>query len=483
MPIQVSLKRNVILNVFRTLLSIIFPLITFPYAARVLQPEGIGSVQFASGVISYFVMFAGLGIGVYGIREAAKKRDNRKDLTKISKELFLLNIIPTVIAYFLFAIALLFVPKLSAYRDLLMAYSATILFSVLGMEWLYSALEQYAYITLRQLIFQVISLVALFVFVKNRDDAIKYALISVFANVGSNICNLIHSRKYIDWNQSVSLEIRRHLKPVLILFGMRVAASLYVTLDTTLLGFLADDCQVGYYEAANKMTRIVVMLITSVIGVMLPRLSYFAEKKNMSAFIGLSEKSIRIMLMFALPMMVGLYVLSGNITLVISGVQFEPAIPIMRLLSFLVVIIPLSGFIGNQLFLPLGKEQFSLYAMLTGAATNLILSVPFIRFFGAWGAALASVIAETGIVIFYVVSAYKMHLFAFSLKPVLLYTVASVCMAIPVFLFNSIALPLFTKTICAVLLGMLVYTFLLFLVHDKMALDLYGQIKQKLSKQ
>ena len=92
MPIQVSLKRNVILNVFRTLLSIIFPLITFPYAARVLQPEGIGSVQFASGIISYFVMFAGLGIGVYGIREAAKKRDNRKDLTKISKELFLLNI-------------------------------------------------------------------------------------------------------------------------------------------------------------------------------------------------------------------------------------------------------------------------------------------------------------------------------------------------------------------------------------------------------
>ena len=154
-----SIKRNAFLNILRTLLSIIFPLITFPYATRVLQPEGIGKVQFSAGIISYFVMFAGLGIGTYGIRETAKKRDNRQELIKVTKELFVLNLIPTTIAYLLFGLALFVIPKFSSYRNLLIIYSSIILFTTIGIEWLYSGLEQYAYITIRQFIFQLFSLI------------------------------------------------------------------------------------------------------------------------------------------------------------------------------------------------------------------------------------------------------------------------------------------------------------------------------------
>ena len=84
-----SIKKNAVLNIIRTLLSIIFPLVTFPYVTRVLGPVGLGKTQFASNFISYFVMFAGLGIGTYGIREIAKKRDDKQELSKVFKEIFI----------------------------------------------------------------------------------------------------------------------------------------------------------------------------------------------------------------------------------------------------------------------------------------------------------------------------------------------------------------------------------------------------------
>lgn len=475
-----SIKRNAILNIIRTLFSIVFPLITFPYATRILLPDGIGKTQFASGIISYFVMVAGLGIGTYGIRETAKNRDDSQSLTKVTKELFVLSLIPTVIAYILFGIALFVVPKFYEYRTLLIIYSATILFATLGVEWLYSGLEQYKYITIRQFAFQIFSLVAVFLFVRQKEDTLKYAAISVLANVGANACNFVHSGKYIQWFLPVKLNITKHLKPVFVLFGTRIAASLYVALDTTLLGFLCGDAQVGYYEAANKMTRVVVGLITSVTAVLLPRLSYYIEKRENSAFHNLLEQSFDVLILFALPLTVGLFLLSENIILIISGVQFLPAVSTMCMLSPLVLIIPLSGFLGNQIFLPLGKERISLYAMLTGAVVNIVLSVVFIKRFGAFGAAFASVLAETSITVFYFIIACRQKLFSCKLKTFGHCVIATIIMAAAVYFVNKFELNLFIKTSLSTVCGIVVYAFVLAILRNPTYLDLYNQIRNKI---
>ena len=168
-----SLKKNVALNVTKTLFSLIFPLITFPYTSRILLPDGIGKVNFARAVIEYFVLIATLGISVYGIREAAKMRDDKVRLSKITKELFIINIVSTLFAYILLAFAMLCVPKLSSYRALLCVISATILFTALGLDWLYTAVEDFEYITKRYIFFNALSLVLLFVFVKEQKDYLK----------------------------------------------------------------------------------------------------------------------------------------------------------------------------------------------------------------------------------------------------------------------------------------------------------------------
>lgn len=476
-----SIRKNAVLNIIRTLLSIIFPLVTFPYVTRVLGPVGLGKTQFASNFISYFVMFAGLGIGTYGIREIAKKRDNKQELSKVAKEIFILNLIPTIISYFLLGITLFVVPKLNPYRNLLFVYSATILFSTIGIEWFYNGLEQYVYMTVRQLFFQILSFLSIFIFVRSNEDYLNYAILSVIANVGANVCNFIHSRKYVDWRVKGKLEISTHLKPVFILFGTRVAASLYVSLDTTLLGFITDDSQIGYYESANKISRVVVSLITSVTAVLLPRLSYYLKNNEKERFNELLRKSFYGMLMFALPIAAGLFLLSGEVTVLISGKSFIPAIPTMRVLSALILVIPLSGFMGNQLFIPMGKEKITLYAMLVGAFVNVSLSVWFIFLWGAFGAAFASLLAEFSIVVVYFVFAYKWKLFLFEYKELFQFFISVVLMATFIIVIQKFNFMNALVITLSVIFGAFIYGLQLFLFKNKTFMEFYKELKNRIT--
>ena len=222
-----SIKVNAFLNIIKTLMSVIFPLITFPYASRILLPEGIGKVQFALSIISYFSLLATLGITSYGVREGAKYRDSRGMLSIFAKEIFVINLCSTVFSYLLLIIAIMIVPKFFEYKSLLIVCSSSILFTALGMEWLYTAVEDFKYITIRSIIFQFLSLVLLFAFVHSEEDVLAYAAISVFSNVGSNVFNFFNSKKYITFKGiKVRFEnIKNHIGPVMILFVMAVTSS------------------------------------------------------------------------------------------------------------------------------------------------------------------------------------------------------------------------------------------------------------------
>lgn len=186
-----SLKKNGVFNAIKTLMSVLFPLITFPYASRILGPSGIGKVNFASSIVSYFLMLAMLGISNYGIREAGRYRNDKEKLSKFVKEILSINLISSVIAYtFLFA-SIYLVPAFFEYRKLIIISSASILFTVVGVEWLFYAMEDLVSVSIRSFIFQILSLVLLFVFVRTSEDYINYALIGVVSSVGSNILSFI----------------------------------------------------------------------------------------------------------------------------------------------------------------------------------------------------------------------------------------------------------------------------------------------------
>ena len=461
-----SLKLNAVLNITKQCMNLLFPLITFPYSSRILNADGIGKVNFALSIVSYFALFAGLGIGKYATREAAKIRDDRLLLSKFTKEIVTINFSTTVISYFLFFIALFAVPRFSEYRALLCICSSTILFSTFGMEWLYNAKEEYVYTTIRGMCFQVFSLVLLFTLVKTKDDYVKYASINVISSVGSNILNFINMRRLVDFRIKVKKEIKKHFRPILILFASSVAVSLYNELDKTMIGFLADDEQVGYYSASTKITKLVIALITAILTVISPRLSNYAET-NKEKFYELLEKTFNIILMLSLPFMFGLIVMSRPLTLLFCGENFEPSVRIMQVMSVIIFMIPLATFCSTQIFIPLRKDKYTFYPVLVGAIVNAIFNVFLIFKFGGLGAGIATIIAESSVTFASFVLVKKSEVSVKKLfKLFYQYLLAGIIMAVAVFLLGKIMPPNIVFIFVQILCGCVIYFSILIIFRN-----------------
>ena len=301
---QKSLKVNFIMNALLTMSSFLFPLITFPYVSRVLLPVGTGRVSFANSVVTYFVMLSQLGIPTYGIRACAVVRDNKDKLKETVYELFIINIIMSVLAYIVFFITLFTIPRLRSDKILFLITSSLIFFNTIGVEWLYKALEQYTYIAVRSIIFKFIALLAMFVLVHDENDYIIYGAISIFAASASNVFNFIRLRKIIGRGKIKKLNLRKHLRPVLTFFIISCATTIYTNLDNVMLGFIKDDIEVGYYNAATKIKNILVSVVTSLGTVLLPRASYYVECEMWDEFYRLSRKAIKFVLLIGTSMMV-----------------------------------------------------------------------------------------------------------------------------------------------------------------------------------
>lgn len=474
-----SLKKNAALNMIKTIMGLIFPLITFPYASRVLQPAGLGKVNFAHSIISYFSMIAALGISTYGVREAAKLRNDKIALTKFVKEILSINMVSTFVAYLLLAFSIFLLPYFSEYRNLLIVCSGTILFVTLGMDWLYTALEEFSYITIRSIFFQLISLVLLFAVVHNQDDYLKYAAIGVVSSVGSNICNFIHARKYIDFTQKYKKNLHKHIKPIFTLFAMSVAVSIYTALDTTMLGFIAGNEQVGFYTAATRINKIVISVITAASAVLLPRLSYYISQHNEEQFFELSAKALNLILLLSIPCAAGLSLVARPAVLLLSGNKYEPAILTMQIMNPIIVAIAISGLIGIQIFMPLGKERITLVSVIFGALVNFCLNMFLIKKYGAFGAGVATVCAESSVTIFQFVFARKYFDWKKIFSHFLQCIVACFVMSVIVLLFLRSELNLILQLVLSVIIGSFSYGLVLLFLRNKFCLSF---IKERFRK-
>ena len=391
---QKSLKINFIMNAILTMSSFIFPLITFPYVSRILSPAGIGKVSFATSFISYFSMFAQLGIPTYGIRACAKVRDNKEELTRTAHELLFINIIMCIISYTALILCLIFIPRLFEDRALYIIVSFTIILTSIGMEWLYKALEQYSYITIRSIIFKFIALIFMFLLIRNESDYIIYGAISIFAASASNIFNFINVHKFIGLKPVGNYNIKRHLKAVGVFFAMACATTIYTHLDTVMLGFMKTDVDVGYYNASVKIKQILVSIVTSLGTVLLPRASYYIQNNRMDEFKKISQKALNFVFLVATPLMVYFIIFAKQGIYFLSGSQFEGAIVPMQIIMPTLLLIGLTNILGIQILVPLGEEKIVLKSEIAGAIVDLIINILLIPKYGASGAAIGTVAAE-----------------------------------------------------------------------------------------
>lgn len=394
-----SLKLNFVMNAILTMSSFIFPLISFPYISRILGPDGTGRVSFTTSVITYFSMFAQLGIPTYGIKACAKAREDKRELTRVAHELLLINLITNIISYMVLAIALAVVPRLQDDKILYVIISSIIFLTSIGMEWLYRALEQYTYITVRSVCFKLIALVAMFVLIHQKSDYIIYGAISIFASSASNIFNFINAHKYIGFKPVGNYNLKRHLKPVMVFFAMACATTVYTNLDTVMLGFMATDADVGYYHAAVKVKILLVSIVTSLGGVLLPRASYYIQVGRIDEFRRITKKGLNFVFLLATPLTVYFILFAKQGVYLLSGSAYIGAIAPMQIIMPTLLLIGVTNILGIQILVPTGREKIVLYSEVAGAVIDVIINALLIPTMVSSGAALGTLVAEIVVLI------------------------------------------------------------------------------------
>lgn len=390
---NVSIKKNAFLNVIKQACSILFPLITYPYISRVLGSSSYGVYSFSDSIVSYAVLIAGLGISTYAVREGAPIRQDKEKINQFSSELFSINIISTIISYLLLVILTIVSTKIYADRNIIFIRSIMIILTTIGMDWVNNIYEDFTYLTVRYILFQSISLILMFIFVRSNSDIIAYTIITVLASAGGNLLNIFYFRRYVRIRLVIKWKsLCKHVKPIMILFANNVAVAVYVNSDITMLGFYTANTNVGVYSLASKIYNLAKLMVNAIIMVMIPRLSYIVKKEDI--YKTYLSKTAKYLLYACLPIVCGFVILSKQILYLVGGNSYLKGALSLSILSLTIVGAIGGSFFGNCILLEHRKENIILFATTVSATLNVALNFLFIPRFGICGAAITTFIAE-----------------------------------------------------------------------------------------
>lgn len=476
---QKSITKNTLVYILKVLSSMIFPLITFPYISRVLSPEGIGKYNFATAYISYFSLAAAMGITAYAIREGARIRDNRERFNCFASEVFTLNIISTILTYVVLVLTVFLIPKLRDYRMVILLLSGSILLTTIGTEWVCSVYEDYVFITIRSVIFQIVSMILMFLFVKEAQDVEKYAVITVIANAGANLTNWNYVRKYFNHKLSFNKKVWRHLKPVLILFSSTIASQIYVNSDTVMLGFLKNDYEVGIYAAATKVYNLVRTVLASFVTVLSPRMVYLYSKEDKTGYTQWMKMCLEGFFAVIVACAVGVFCVSEEIIILLSGEKFMEAVSSLQILAVALIFSLLGSFMANEALLVGKQEKKILLATSMGAAINIAANFFMIPVYGHLGAAITTLISEIivfGIQLYYSLKIVRIEKWTGNFVKAV---VSAVSFYFICGFWKKLSIALVWKLAGSIVSCVVVYFLCMVLLRHSLAVLMIAKIKQK----
>lgn len=474
-----SIKKNIFLNIIYTCTNILFPLVTFPYAARILLTENMGKVSFFSAVSNYIIMLGALGISTYGVRAIAKVRVNKEKISRVVIELLTINVFVTSCVLGLFIISCFFISSFQKEPMLCLINGCVILTAPFNLNWLYQGLEQYEYITKRTILFKCLAIVLMFTLIKDQSDYIVYALIMAASTLGTCCCNFIYARKFVVWKKYQEISLRVHLKPLLVLFASLLAVSVYTNLDTVMLGFISGNREVGLYTVAVKVKTLLLAIVTAVSAVLFPRLSAYLAEGKLNEYNDILKKSIMFVFMISIPLSSYFVFQAYDAVLLLGGQDYIDAVLCMRVVMPVLIVSGFSNIIGNQILIPRGLDTCFMKAVVAGALVNIILNVMLMPHFGCVGAAIATLSAEVlqmSIQVFYSKETLKNNFqVQVVLKYLLLSTVAIVFMT---FMNSLLAFNGVMNLVVTAILFFCSYAVLLLSVKDELAVSLFDTFRK-----
>ena len=476
---KASVSENLFYNILYQVVITVLPILTTPYVARVLGLEASGIHSYTESIVTYFILFGSLGTSLYGIREIARVRDNPQLLSQTALEILALKII------LLIATLVVYAPVLCVGSEYAVIYRIHLINVVAGgldISWFYQGIEDFKKVTIRNFIVKILFVISLFVFVKSPEDLPIYVFSIVASTLFGNLLMLYYLPKYAKLKTCKKISVLPHLKGSLILFVPQIMNYIYALLDRSLLGWMTNTDNVGIYDQAQRLIRMVTGILMSLGYVMMARISNLSLNDDTEGIKKYIRKSINFTLFLALPAMFGIIAVANDFIPFFLGEEFLEVIPTLKKLSPLILTLSINSILGVQLLIPIGKEKRYTLATVMGALTNVLLNVILIPRLGILSACIASLSAELVVFTICFIAARKMLSVKNVFKDNIFVLLASVVMYFAVILVSKLSLGLFVKLILEVAVGGLVYLAVTLITKNEILFSIFGKVKNLLKR-
>lgn len=392
-----SIKKNFLYNMSYQLLTLILPLITTPYISRVMGAEKIGVFSYTYSIATYFGMFILLGLNNYGNRTIASVRDNKDKLSSTFWNIYAFQLVLGVVMSVIYLGYALFMAqeKIMALIQFFFLVS-----SMLDINWFYFGLEQFKLTVTRNTFIKILTVIAIFIFVKSPADLYKYTLIMAVGTLSGQLVLWGFLKNYVQKAQITLSEVKKHIKPNLVLFVPVIAVSIYISMDKILLGYLTDKTEVGYFESANKITTIPTLLIGALGTVMLPRVSNLVAKGKGNTIRKYLEMSQLLSVFLSIAMALGLSSVVREFVPMFYGTGFEKCQILIPILVLSSIFIAWANVIRMQYLIPYKKDEVYVKSVIYGAIINIIVNLILIPKLASIGAAIGLLVSEATVCIY-----------------------------------------------------------------------------------
>lgn len=392
-------NKNFLLNIIYQVLIYLFPLITTPYISRILKVDNIGIYSYTYSIVNIFMLFAMLGINNYGNRAVAKVRDDKEKLSLTFFSIYFLQLFLAILSIIVYLILVFFVFN-REYKIIFLIQGIALLSVAFDINWFYFGLEKFKITISRNLVIKLLSVILIFIFVKNENDLWKYTLIMTTAILSSQFFLVVLLKKFVVIKKIPLKIIFSHFKGCFILFIPVLAYAIYRVMDKIMIGYISSTTELGYYENAEKIINIPIAIITALGTVMLPRMSYLLTKGNKDDFKIKINESMKLALSLSTIMAFGIIIIADEASLILFGAEFIKSSNIMRFLSLTIIASAWANVIRTQYLIPRNKDKIYLISTFGGAVINLICNFIFIKPFGSYGACIGTIAAEFFVAIY-----------------------------------------------------------------------------------
>lgn len=383
--------KNYLYNLSYQILTIILPIITVPYVTRIFTSEDLGNYGFYNSIVSYFSLFAMLGIGIYGTKQIAAARDVSSTFWNI----YAIQLIASILALFVYVMTLLSIPKMSGIVPITLGI--VLLTKMIDISWLFTGKEDFKKITLRNTMVKVAGVISIFTFIKSSEDLYLYIFLIVIFDFLGQFVMWIPAKKFIKRPSFNGNAIKKNLQPIVLLFLPQVAISLYVVLDRTLLGLLGSYSDVGIYEQGQKLTSILLTVVSSLGAVMLPRVANLLSERKEKEAQNMVRFSFILYNLIIFPMIFGLIAINEVFVKLFLGQNFQDVKYVLYIIVFNIMFIGWTNILGYQVLVVRNKNKEFMLSTTIPAFVSVVVNIAVIPFFGYIGASITSVVVETSV--------------------------------------------------------------------------------------